>query len=89
MNNIFIQIFKNNKIKNYKYEFFTNFYRQFTLYYYFIIIGEKAFPFTLKDTAATNELKENLPFEIQMTKMNNNEIYYKFNEKFITEIKSV
>ena len=56
---------------------------------YFIKIGEKTFPFNLKDTAAANELKAKLPFQVQMTKMNNNEIYYKFNEKFTTDTKSV
>ena len=56
---------------------------------YYIKIGDKTFPFELKDTSAANELKEKLPFTIRMTKLNNNEVYYYFSEKFTTDTKAV
>ena len=56
---------------------------------YYIKIGDKTFPFELKDTSAANELKEKLPFTIRMTKLNNNEVYYYFSEKFTTDAKAV
>ena len=56
---------------------------------YYIKIGDKTFPFELKDTSAANELKERLPFTVKMTKLNNNEIYYQFSEKFTTNTKAV
>ncbi len=56
---------------------------------YYIKIGNKEFPFILKDTAASNELKAKLPFKVEMTKLNGNEIFYKFNNSFTTNIKSV
>ena len=55
----------------------------------FIKIGDKTFPFTLKDTAAANELKNKLPFKVEMTKLNDNEIYYQFSQSFTTDMKSV
>ena len=54
-----------------------------------IKILNKEFPFTLKDTPAANELKSQLPFKVDMTKLNDNEIYYKFDNSFTTNIKSV
>lgn len=56
---------------------------------YYVKIGDKKFPFILKDTAAANELKQKLPFKVQMTNFNNNELYYQFNNKFTTDTKSV
>ena len=56
---------------------------------YFIKIGDKIFPFTLKDTKAANELKNKLPIKLQMAKLNDNEIYYQFNEKFTMDTKNV
>ena len=56
---------------------------------YYVKIGDKTFPFTLKDTTAANQLKEKLPFKVQMTSLNNNEIYYQFNSQFTTDTKSV
>ena len=55
----------------------------------FIKIGDKTFPFTLKDTAAARELKNKLPFKVGMTKLNENEIYYQFSQSFTTDTKSV
>ena len=55
----------------------------------YIKIGEKTFPFTLKDTTAANELKKKLPFKVEMTKLNDNELYYQFSESFTTDSKSV
>ena len=56
---------------------------------YYIKIGDKEFPFTLKDTAVANELKAKFPLEIDMTKLNDNEIYYRFDTSFTTNTKSV
>ena len=56
---------------------------------YYIKIGDKEFPFTLKDTAVANELKAKFPLEIDMTKLNDNEIYYRFDTSFTTNAKSV
>ena len=56
---------------------------------YFIKIGDKKFTFSLKDTTAANELKKKLPLKLKMTKLNDNEIYYQFNDKFTTNTKSV
>ena len=56
---------------------------------YYIKIGDKTFPFELKDTSPANELKEKLPFTVRMTKLNNNEIYYQFSDKFTTDTKTV
>ena len=56
---------------------------------YYVKIGDKTFPFELKDTSAANELKSKLPFKVKMTKLNNNEIYYRFDGKFTTNSKSV
>ena len=56
---------------------------------YYIKIGDKTFPFELKDTSAANELKAKLPFKVEMTKLNGNEIYYQFSEQFTTNTKSV
>ena len=56
---------------------------------YYIKIGDKEFPFTLKDTAVANELKAKFPLEVDMTKLNDNEIYYKFDSSFTTNTKSV
>ena len=56
---------------------------------YYIKIGDKEFPFTLKDTAVANELKAKFPLDIQMTKLNDNEIYYKFDSSFTTNTRSV
>jgi len=56
---------------------------------YYIKIGDKEFPFTLKDTAVANELKAKFPFEVEMTNLNGNEIYYKFDNGFTTNTKSV
>ena len=56
---------------------------------YYIKIRDKTFPFELKDTSAANELKERLPFTVRMTKLNNNEVYYRFSEKFTTNTKAV
>ena len=55
----------------------------------YIKIGEKTFPFTLKDTAAANELKKKLPFRVEMSKLNDNELYYQFSDSFTTDSKSV
>ena len=55
----------------------------------YIKIGEKTFPFTLKDTAAANELKKKLPFKVEMSKLNDNELYYQFSDSFTTDSKSV
>ena len=56
---------------------------------YYIKIGDKEFPFTLKNTAVANELKAKFPLEIDMTKLNDNEIYYRFDTSFTTNTKSV
>ena len=56
---------------------------------YYIKIRDKTFPFELKDASAANELKERLPFTVRMTKLNNNEIYYQFSDKFTTNTKAV
>ena len=56
---------------------------------YYIKIGEKTFPFTLKNTTAANELKTKLPLKIQMTNFNGNEVYYSFSDSFTTNTKSV
>ena len=56
---------------------------------YYIKIRDKTFPFELKDASAANELKERLPFTVRMTKLNNNEIYYQFSDKFTTDTKTV
>ena len=56
---------------------------------YYIKIGEKTFPFTLKNTSAANELKAKLPLKIQMTNLNGNEVYYSFSDSFTTNTKSV
>ena len=56
---------------------------------YYIKIGEKTFPFTLKNTSAANELKAKLPLKIQMTNFNGNEVYYTFSDSFTTNTKSV
>lgn len=56
---------------------------------YYIKIGEKTFPFTLKSTNAANELKTKLPLKIQMTNFNGNEVYYSFSDSFTTNTKSV
>ena len=56
---------------------------------YYIKIGDKEFPFTLKDTAVANELKAKFPLEIEMTNLNGNEIYYRFDSSFTTNTKSV
>ena len=55
----------------------------------FIKIKDKTFPFTLKDTVAANELKNKLPFKVEMTMLNDNEIYYQFSQSFTTNSKSV
>ena len=56
---------------------------------YYIKIGDKEFPFTLKDTAVANELKAKFPLEVDMTNLNGNEIYYNFDSSFTTNTKSV
>ena len=56
---------------------------------YYIKIGDKEFPFTLKDTAVANELKAKFPLEIEMTNLNGNKIYYRFDSSFSTNTKSV
>ena len=56
---------------------------------YYIKIGDKEFPFTLKDTAVAKELKAKFPLEVEMTKLNDNEIYYRFDSSFTTNTKSV
>ena len=39
---------------------------------YYIKIGDKEFLFTLKDTVVAKELKAKFPFEIEITKLNDN-----------------
>ena len=56
---------------------------------YYIEIGEKKFPFEFKNTNTANEIKSKIPFTIQMTNLNGNEVYYYFSETFTTDIKSV
>ena len=56
---------------------------------YYIEIGDKIFPFEFKNTKAANEIKSKIPFTINMTKLNGNEVFYYFNETFTTDIKSV
>ncbi len=56
---------------------------------YYIEIGEKKFPFKFKNTNTANEIKSKIPFTIQMTNLNGNEVYYYFSETFTTDIKSV
>jgi len=56
---------------------------------YFIKIGEKTFPFELKNTETANEINSKLPFTIKMTNFNGNEVYYNFDEKFSTDSKSI
>ena len=50
---------------------------------YYIKIGEKTFPFTLKNTSAANELKAKLPLKIQMTNFYGIGFYYSFSDYFI------
>ena len=55
----------------------------------FIRINDIEFPFQLKSTEAANELKKKLPFTVEMTNYNGNEIYYEFDDKFKKNEKSV
>jgi hypothetical protein len=56
---------------------------------YFIKIGDKTFPFELKNTKTANEINSKLPFTIKMTNLNGNEVYYNFDERFSTDSKSI
>ena len=56
---------------------------------YFIKINDAEFPFELKNTPVANEIKKKLPFTVKMTNFNKNELYYKFDESFEKDEKSV
>jgi len=56
---------------------------------YFIKIGDKTFPFELKNTKTSNDINSKLPFTIKMTNLNGNEVYYNFDENFSTDSKSI
>ena len=59
---------------------------------YFIRINNdtsKEYEFELKDTSASEQLKKKLPFTIKMINLNNNEVYYKFDNDFSKNEKSI
>ena len=55
---------------------------------YYLLIGDKKFPFILEDNKAANKLKEKLSIKIKMNGSISHEKYYKFSDSFETNIYS-
>ena len=56
---------------------------------YFIRINNIDYSFELKNTEAANQIKNKLPFTHKMTNLNGNEVYYKFDDEFSKNEKSI
>ena len=51
---------------------------------YYLLIGEKKFPFILENNNAANQLKEKLSIKLKMSGSVSHEKYYKFSDSFET-----
>ena len=51
---------------------------------YYLLIGDKKFPFTLEDNETANELKEKLSIRLKMSGSVSHEKYYTFSDTFKT-----
>ena len=51
---------------------------------YYLLIGDKKFPFILEDNTAANKLKEKLSIKLEMNGSVSHEKYYKFSDSFKT-----